>query len=87
MLFLPSQPSLNASRQLLFWSSRHARLNCHKRTSSITLGGAVGSMRLQGCPHSEAEAGLITVTSSARQGSCLMTVALNGAANSSNKGA
>jgi len=34
----------------------------------------------------EAERGLLTVTPAALQGSCLMTVALNGAANISNRG-
>ena len=33
-----------------------------------------------------AERGLLTATPAARQGSCLMTVALNGAANISNRG-
>ena len=44
-------------------------------------------MRVLGCVRREAERGLLTVTPRARQGSCLMTMALNGAANISNRGA
>jgi hypothetical protein len=47
----------------------------------------VGCMRVLGCVRREAERGLLTVTPPARQGSCLMTVALNGAANIFDRGA
>ncbi len=44
-------------------------------------------MRLLSCVRREAERRVLTVTLPARQGSCLMTVALNGAANISDRGA
>ena len=44
-------------------------------------------MLAEGIEKAPAGRGLLTVTPTARQGSCLMTVALNGAANSSTRGA
>ena len=55
--------------------------------SGLTEPAEAANIPLSSHLFAEASAHMLTVTPTARQGSCLMTVALNGASNSSTRGA